>query len=139
MIEDEQFTQVTDNDLLRMFREERDAEHWRSARTMILEIERRGIGCLLFGMAHRANYFSKRPTIPLSLSLTTVIKSPYSRVVFRRNKRSWVSGAFQGRQRRAQPDEGGPLPDNVRGAHNALLDIEGLEEADLERFRVRYE
>jgi len=55
MIEDEQFTQVTDNDLLKMFREECDAEHWRSARTMILEIERRGIGCLLFGMAHRAN------------------------------------------------------------------------------------
>ena len=55
MIEDEQFTQVTDNDSLRMFREERDAEHWRSARTMILEIERRVIGRLLFGMAHRAN------------------------------------------------------------------------------------
>ena len=27
----------------------------------------------------------------------------------------------------------------VGGAHNALLDLEGLEEADLERFRVRYE
>jgi len=27
----------------------------------------------------------------------------------------------------------------VNGAHNALLDLEGLEEADLERFRVRYE
>jgi low affinity Fe/Cu permease len=27
----------------------------------------------------------------------------------------------------------------VSGAHNALLDIEGLEEAELERFRVRYE
>ena len=27
----------------------------------------------------------------------------------------------------------------VSGAHNALLDLEGLEEADLERFRVRYE
>jgi len=25
----------------------------------------------------------------------------------------------------------------VSGAHNALLDLEGLEEADLERFRVR--
>jgi low affinity Fe/Cu permease len=25
------------------------------------------------------------------------------------------------------------------GAHNALLDLEGLEEADLERFRARYE
>ena len=48
MIEDEQFTQVTDDDLLRMFREERDAEHWRLARIMILEIERRGIArCLI--------------------------------------------------------------------------------------------
>jgi low affinity Fe/Cu permease len=27
----------------------------------------------------------------------------------------------------------------ANGAHNALLDLEGLEEADLERFRVRYE
>jgi low affinity Fe/Cu permease len=27
----------------------------------------------------------------------------------------------------------------VNGAHNALLDLEGLEEADLEQFRVRYE
>jgi low affinity Fe/Cu permease len=27
----------------------------------------------------------------------------------------------------------------VRGAHNALLDLEELEEADLERFRERYE
>jgi low affinity Fe/Cu permease len=27
----------------------------------------------------------------------------------------------------------------VNGAHNALLDLEELEEADLERFRVRYE
>jgi low affinity Fe/Cu permease len=27
----------------------------------------------------------------------------------------------------------------VSGAHNALLDLEGLEEAELERFRVRYE
>lgn len=27
----------------------------------------------------------------------------------------------------------------VSGAHNALLDLEGLEEKDLERFRVRYE
>ena len=27
----------------------------------------------------------------------------------------------------------------VSGAHNALLDLEELEEADLERFRVRYE
>ncbi|MGH7872716.1 MAG: low affinity iron permease family protein [Candidatus Binatia bacterium] len=27
----------------------------------------------------------------------------------------------------------------VNGAHNALLDLEGLEESDLERFRVRYE
>jgi low affinity Fe/Cu permease len=27
----------------------------------------------------------------------------------------------------------------VSGAHNAFLDLEGLEEADLERFRVRYE
>ena len=27
----------------------------------------------------------------------------------------------------------------VTGAHNALLDLEELEEADLERFRVRYE
>ena len=27
----------------------------------------------------------------------------------------------------------------VGGAHNALLDIEELEEADLERFRARYE
>ena len=27
----------------------------------------------------------------------------------------------------------------VSGAHNALLDLEGLEEADLERFRKRYE
>jgi len=27
----------------------------------------------------------------------------------------------------------------VSGAHNALLDIEGLEESELERFRVRYE
>ena len=27
----------------------------------------------------------------------------------------------------------------VSGAHNALLDLEGLEEADLERFRSRYE
>src|SRR5712692_2369455 len=27
----------------------------------------------------------------------------------------------------------------ANGAHNALLDIEGLEEADLEQFRVRYE
>jgi low affinity Fe/Cu permease len=27
----------------------------------------------------------------------------------------------------------------VSGAHNALLDLEGLEEADLERFRARYE
>jgi low affinity Fe/Cu permease len=27
----------------------------------------------------------------------------------------------------------------VSGAHNALLDLEGLEEADLERFRGRYE
>jgi len=27
----------------------------------------------------------------------------------------------------------------AKGAHNALLDLEGLEEADLERFRVRYE
>ena len=26
----------------------------------------------------------------------------------------------------------------VSGAHNALLDLEGLEEADLDRFRVRY-
>ena len=44
MIEDEQFTQVTDDDLLRMFREECKAEHWRSARLIIREIERRGIG-----------------------------------------------------------------------------------------------
>jgi hypothetical protein len=43
MIEDEQFTQITDDDLLRMFREERDAEHWHLARIMILEIERRRI------------------------------------------------------------------------------------------------
>ena len=28
---------------------------------------------------------------------------------------------------------------SVSGAHNALLDLEELEEADLERFRVRYE
>ena len=27
----------------------------------------------------------------------------------------------------------------ANGAHNALLDLEGLEEADLERFRARYE
>jgi hypothetical protein len=27
----------------------------------------------------------------------------------------------------------------VSGAHNALLDLEGLEESDLERFRVRHE
>jgi len=27
----------------------------------------------------------------------------------------------------------------VGGAHNALLDLEELEEADLERFRARYE
>ena len=27
----------------------------------------------------------------------------------------------------------------VSGAHNALLDLEGLEEADLERIRARYE
>ena len=27
----------------------------------------------------------------------------------------------------------------VNGAHNAFLDLEELEEADLERFRVRYE
>lgn len=27
----------------------------------------------------------------------------------------------------------------VSGAHNALLDLEGLEETDLEQFRVRYE
>jgi len=27
----------------------------------------------------------------------------------------------------------------MSGAHNALLDLEGLEEADLERFRARYE
>jgi low affinity Fe/Cu permease len=27
----------------------------------------------------------------------------------------------------------------ANGAHNALLDLEGLEESDLERFRVRYE
>ena len=27
----------------------------------------------------------------------------------------------------------------MSGAHNALLDLEGLEEADLERFRGRYE
>jgi low affinity Fe/Cu permease len=27
----------------------------------------------------------------------------------------------------------------VSGAHNALLDLESLEEADLERFRLRYE
>jgi low affinity Fe/Cu permease len=27
----------------------------------------------------------------------------------------------------------------IEGAHNALLDLEGLEEADLERFRLRYE
>jgi low affinity Fe/Cu permease len=27
----------------------------------------------------------------------------------------------------------------VNGAHNALLDLEGLEETDLERFRIRYE
>ena len=48
MIEDEQFMQVTDDDLLRMFREERDAEHWHLARIMILEIERRGITrCLI--------------------------------------------------------------------------------------------
>ncbi|MGE5818447.1 MAG: low affinity iron permease family protein [Deltaproteobacteria bacterium] len=26
----------------------------------------------------------------------------------------------------------------VSGAHNALLDLEGLEETDLEQFRVRY-
>jgi hypothetical protein len=43
---------------------------------------------------------------PLSRSLTTVNYLPYSRVVFRRNNRSWVPGACQGRQRRAQPDEG---------------------------------
>ena len=43
---------------------------------------------------------------PLSSSLTTVKNLPYSRVVFRRNNRSWVPGACQGRQRRAQPDEG---------------------------------
>jgi len=42
----------------------------------------------------------------LSRSLTTVNYLPYSRVVFRRNNRSWVPGACQGRQRRAQPDEG---------------------------------
>jgi len=28
---------------------------------------------------------------------------------------------------------------SVSGAHNALLDLEELEEADLERFRMRYE
>lgn len=27
----------------------------------------------------------------------------------------------------------------VSGAHNALLDLEGLEETDLERFRARYQ
>ncbi len=27
----------------------------------------------------------------------------------------------------------------VSGAHNALLDLEGLEESDLDRFRVRYQ
>jgi low affinity Fe/Cu permease len=27
----------------------------------------------------------------------------------------------------------------IDGAHNALLDLEGLEESDLERFRLRYE
>jgi low affinity Fe/Cu permease len=27
----------------------------------------------------------------------------------------------------------------VNGAHNAFLDLEDLEEADLERFRLRYE
>ena len=27
----------------------------------------------------------------------------------------------------------------MNGAHNALLDLERLEEADLERFRARYE
>ena len=43
---------------------------------------------------------------PPFLSLTTVKNLPYSRVVFRRNNRSWVPGACQGRQRRAQPDEG---------------------------------
>jgi hypothetical protein len=43
---------------------------------------------------------------PLSSSLTTVNYLPYFKVVFRRNNQSCVPGAFQRRQRRAQPDEG---------------------------------
>jgi hypothetical protein len=43
MVEDDQFAEVSDDDLLRMFREERDAENWRSARVIMREIERRGI------------------------------------------------------------------------------------------------
>jgi hypothetical protein len=48
MVEDDQFAEVSDDDLLRMFREERDAGNWSSARLIILEIERRKI-------AHRLN------------------------------------------------------------------------------------
>jgi hypothetical protein len=48
MVEDDQFAEVSDADLLRMFREERGAGNWSSARLIILEIERRKI-------AHRLN------------------------------------------------------------------------------------
>jgi hypothetical protein len=48
MVEDDQFAEVSDDDLLRMFREERGAGNWSSARLIILEIERRKI-------AHRLN------------------------------------------------------------------------------------
>jgi hypothetical protein len=44
MVEDDQLAKVSDDNLLRMFREECKAEHWRSARLIILEIERRKIG-----------------------------------------------------------------------------------------------
>ena len=44
MEEDDQLAKVSDDNLLRMFREECKAEHWRSARLIILEIERRKIG-----------------------------------------------------------------------------------------------
>jgi hypothetical protein len=43
MVEDGHFADVSDDDLLRMFREERDAGNWSLARLIILEIERRKI------------------------------------------------------------------------------------------------
>jgi hypothetical protein len=52
-----EFAGVKNEDLLRLFREECKAEHWRRVRIIILEIERRRIGHLVVD--------SKRVTTPV--------------------------------------------------------------------------